>query len=747
MKKISTLLAAAACVLGLQAQTVTVSPHDNVCDVTVDGTTYNDVAVTTVGDIHLVALNRDGVSLLVRYTDTNTVAAHGTFNGQPVNYASDAVAAYAQTFQIPNSDFETWSTDNNITEPRYWHGFKSATGNLASQATSTLLKSNDVRTGASGSSAVIASKSIYGVVANGTMTNGRLMAQSMTAANTWNHSEMDQNSTATDKWGDKFYTALNAKPDAIKTWLKFTQGSINAQYPYATLSAILFDGDKYQDPEPKKGESSSIIGGTTYTQDDVDYAAARVAAKAQNKQIATGDWRELSIPFNYTDASKAKAILVTISTNATPGKGSANDQVWVDDMELVYNAGISNIALNGVTLEGFNFDAATKTYDLSYSGQALNLTAENFDVTTVGQSAMVVKNVENLGGGNYRVAIGVTGPDFKNYDLYTINVNFNPITGKVYILGEVNDNNGWHPNKGAEMTTEDQKVYTAEVTTAGENSLYYFGFTTELANDDDEGGWNYILPYRFGAPGEGTDLSITIEDRDLGTALPLGEWGHTRAYALPAGKWNFTLDMEARTLTVTNAFNPITGKVYILGEVNDNDGWHANKGVEMSTEDEKIYTAEVTTAGENSLYYFGFTTELANDDDEGGWNYILPYRFGAPGEGTDLSITIEDRDLGTALPLGEWGHTRAYALPAGKWNFTLDMEARTLTVTKALQRGDVTGDGTVDVQDVNAVVNIMLGKSAATAYPGNANLVGDNNAVDVEDLNAVVNIMLGKSAQ
>ena len=128
MKKISTLLAAAACVLGLQAQTVTVSPHDNVCDVTVDGTTYNDVAVTTVGDIHLVALNRDGVSLLVRYTDTNTVAAHGTFNGQPVNYASDAVAAYAQTFQIPNSDFE--ETTGMIVDgsnfrgiPTGWHGW------------------------------------------------------------------------------------------------------------------------------------------------------------------------------------------------------------------------------------------------------------------------------------------------------------------------------------------------------------------------------------------------------------------------------------------------------------------------------------------------------------------------------------------------------------------------------------------------------------------------------------------------
>ena len=648
MKKISTLLAAAACVLGLQAQTVTVSPHDNVCDVTVDGTTYNDVAVTTVGDIHLVALNRDGVSLLVRYTDTNTVAAHGTFNGQPVDYTSDAVAAYAKTFQIPNSDFETWSTNTNITEPRYWHGFKSATGSLASQATSTLLRSNDVRQGASGSSAVIASKSIYGVVANGTMTNGRLMAQSMSAANTWNHSEMDQKSTATDNWGDKFYTALNAKPDTIKTWLKFTQGSTNAEYPYATLSAILFDGDKYQDPEPKVGDSSQFLGGTKYTQDDADYAAARVAAKAQNKLIATGDWRELSIPFSYTDASKAKAILVTISTNATPGKGSANDQVWVDDMELVYNAAISDIALNGVTLEGFNFDAATKTYDLSYSGQALNLTAENFDVTTEGQSAMVVKNVENLGYGNYRVAIGVTGPDFKNYDLYTINVTRNPLTGKAYVMGTVNGNT-WAANVGYEMTAGENKVYTARITTTGSADGYdYFSFTTQLANDAD--GWDGIKGFRTGA--ESADL--LIDDSNLGTALSLTDWGIYNSFKIAAGEWDLTLDLNNKTLTVSKVFNPITGKVYILGEVNGN-AWAPNVGYEMSTEDEKVYTAEVTTAGNKSFYYFSFTTQLAENNDQGGWNYILPYRFGAFGDTDMPDYLITGNALNTPLNLGEFG--------------------------------------------------------------------------------------------
>ncbi|GEM_PF-2463285 len=740
MKKILNLFAAAACVLSLQATTVTVTPNGSVCSVTVDGTTYDNVPVTVQEGINLAVVNRDGVSLLVRYTDTNTVAVNGTVNGEPFEYASPAVAAYAKTFQIPNSDFETWSTNTNITEPRYWHGFKSATGSLASMASSTLLRSDDVRQGASGSSAVIASKSIIGVVANGTMTNGRLMAQSSTAANTWNHSEMDQNSTEQDKWGDKFYTALIAKPDAIKTWLKFTQGTANAQYPYATLSAIIFDGEKYQDPEPKIGDSSGGLFATTYTQEDAEYAAARVAAKAQNQKIATGDWRELSIPFSYTDASKAKAILVTISTNATPGKGSANDQVWVDDMELVYNAAISDIALNGVTLEGFNFDAATKSYNVSYTGEALNLTAENFDVTAAGQSAMVVKNVENLGYGNYRVAIGATGPDFKNYDLYTINVTRSPLTGKAYVMGTVNGNT-WAANVGYEMTAGENNVYTARITTTGSADGYdYFSFTTQLANDAD--GWDGIKGFRTGA--ESADL--LIDDSNLGTALSLTDWGIYNSFKIAAGEWDLTLDLNNKTLTVSKVFNPITGKVYILGEVNDNGGWHANKGVEMSTEDQKIYTAEVTTAGENSLYYFGFTTELANDDDEGGWNYILPYRFGAPGEGTDVSITIEDSDLGTALALGEWGHTRAYALPAGQWNFTLDMEARTLTVTKATApglRGDINGDGKVDVTDVNVVVNIILGKDSKDNYP-NADTDG-NGTVDVTDVNAVVNIILGKS--
>ena len=55
--------------------------------------------------------------------------------------------------------------------------------------------------------------------------------------------------------------------------------------------------------------------------------------------------------------------------------------------------------------------------------------------------------------------------------------------------------------------------------------------------------------------------------------------------------------------------------------------------------------------------------------------------------------------------------------------------------------GDVTGDGTVDIADVNAVINMMLGKVTETAA---ADVTGDG-AIDIADVNAVINIMLGKA--
>ena len=55
-------------------------------------------------------------------------------------------------------------------------------------------------------------------------------------------------------------------------------------------------------------------------------------------------------------------------------------------------------------------------------------------------------------------------------------------------------------------------------------------------------------------------------------------------------------------------------------------------------------------------------------------------------------------------------------------------------------KGDVNGDGVVDVADVNLIISIMLGKTAAVPA---ADVNGDG-IVDVSDANLTINIMLGK---
>ena len=54
--------------------------------------------------------------------------------------------------------------------------------------------------------------------------------------------------------------------------------------------------------------------------------------------------------------------------------------------------------------------------------------------------------------------------------------------------------------------------------------------------------------------------------------------------------------------------------------------------------------------------------------------------------------------------------------------------------------GDLTGDGKVDIADVNAVINMMLGKT----QPTQAGDVTGDDKVDIADVNAVINLMLGK---
>lgn len=55
--------------------------------------------------------------------------------------------------------------------------------------------------------------------------------------------------------------------------------------------------------------------------------------------------------------------------------------------------------------------------------------------------------------------------------------------------------------------------------------------------------------------------------------------------------------------------------------------------------------------------------------------------------------------------------------------------------------GDLDGNGMVDVEDINAAINIFLKLANASDYPGNGDMNGDG-LIDVEDINAMINITL-----
>ena len=125
------------------------------------------------------------------------------------------------------------------------------------------------------------------------------------------------------------------------------------------------------------------------------------------------EWQHLSIPFNYVNASvEPKAVLVTISTNATPGEGSNNDLLYVDDLSFVYDFGVKKISVKGEELSGFN--EATTEYTYS---KVAGITADDIAVETVGHGTIVHKEVAGA-----KATIVVASDDLLQNRVYTLNL-------------------------------------------------------------------------------------------------------------------------------------------------------------------------------------------------------------------------------------------------------------------------------------------------------------------------------------
>jgi hypothetical protein len=215
--------------------------------------------------------------------------------------------------QIGNGSLEEWENLGTATvEPMNWNSFKTGTGDVASLfGSTTLARSTDTRPGTTGSySARIWSKSTLGIVANGNLTLGQIHMGSSTpsSSSNYNFSKISDSN---------FSETLTDTPDSIVFWVKFNAASGSS---LARMHAIIHDAYELRDPID--------AGSSPYV----------VATAVLNYPPTNSGWVRKSVPFNYAGpAVNVQFILLTFSTNQTPGGGSAGDEVFIDDVQLIYN--------------------------------------------------------------------------------------------------------------------------------------------------------------------------------------------------------------------------------------------------------------------------------------------------------------------------------------------------------------------------------------------------------------------------
>lgn len=313
-------------------------------------------------------------------------------------------------YQIPNSDFEgEWKTQTRKkyteTTPESWNSFYSAkTNSTTDMAFGTIFsgaqcgvlsKSSDAHSG-NGAALITATQNMLGSISNGNLTTGIINMGSSTANNPENYNFSDMSSET----GSCKFTGL---PDAVRFWVKFD--SKNASKGNASANMVLHTDAGYSDPSTRMG---------------VEAEAASRIAKAYQEISPNNSWVEYVVPFAYNENNSylsytgQKFLLVSFSTNKTPGAGSNGDALTIDDIQMIYYSELASLNYDGQ--DYFQQGNTNYTIDALYDESKLTCTSN-------GKGATIEKSYDEASA---VLTITVKGNDFSvnSSNVHTYKVQF-----------------------------------------------------------------------------------------------------------------------------------------------------------------------------------------------------------------------------------------------------------------------------------------------------------------------------------
>ena len=335
------------------------------------------------------------------------------------------VKATAQTppygQQFSNYTFEEWETvKTDCVEPKNWNSFMTAdggnggflVGDLKKYLQDQLSKSTEKRPGTAGSySARVFSKSrnliITTIVANGNMTNGQIYAGSTTANN-------DANYNFTKRSDANFNTQFTTIPDSLTVWVAFKPK--DASKGNARITTTIH-GDTDLKQLAKSGDSPANMVCAT--------ANAEIASASTSAVV----WKRMSIPFTKGSNNDPRYILTTFNTNKTPGGGSDGDELYVDDICLIYNPTLNMELLAQTEFDGTNLNIEVP-FTLGGSMSVYNLNkSDNVVIAQLSDASGSFANPIELGRVTTNVSGTVNGvlpADLKNgtYKVRVVSTNY-----------------------------------------------------------------------------------------------------------------------------------------------------------------------------------------------------------------------------------------------------------------------------------------------------------------------------------
>ncbi len=337
--------------------------------------------------------------------------------------------------QLDNRGFEQWT--NRVSEPTHWHSGGTATGTFSGWVSSQIEQSTHPRPGSSGTKSVrLYPESVWGVTANGNLTNGRMNAGSMSASGSENYNYTQRSENA-------FNTPISQLPDSLTIWVCFRSSSTSSK---AQVKAVVHGDADYR-----------LIANGTESPADKHVATAALSFTRTAPNGGSYNWRRLSIPFNNNGpCTDVRYILMTATTNETPGSGSTSDDLFLDDILLVYCPTLNMGQLtssnytpgDGVTIpftltgtmspDNLNKAANEVIAQLSDANGNFNTPTELGRITT-NSSGSITAQIPNVPAGNgYRIRVIST-----NYPMVGGNIQTVSITPSSYtITVSANPNNG-----------------------------------------------------------------------------------------------------------------------------------------------------------------------------------------------------------------------------------------------------------------------------------------------------------------